>query len=172
MYAHIHLYSSTDWYLEQVTFKMNLGFYFNIIYPTHSEELRKVLTYMLRGETGDWNLTNGQGMLLDKVKRVCWNVPTATGFFHLPQKLDISHFTGGKKRAQLTKKCGEITGRPPAILEKEPDYIICSWKVSFLTFLQERLRQMWDNFFCTLNTIMQYFKHYDNAMLAQEEQHI
>lgn len=86
MYAHIYLYSSTDWYLEQVTFKMNLGFYFNIIYPTHSEELRKVLTYMLRGETGDWDLTNRQGMLLDKVKRACWNVPTATGFFHLPQK--------------------------------------------------------------------------------------
>lgn len=31
---------------------------------------------------------------------------------------------------------------------------------------------MWDNFFCTLNTTMQYFEHYDNAMLAQEKHHI
>lgn len=47
MYAQIPLYSSIDWCLEQVAFNMTLGFYFNITYPTHSKELRKVLTYIL-----------------------------------------------------------------------------------------------------------------------------
>lgn len=82
MYAQIHLYSSTHWYLEQVAFKMTSGFYFNITYPTHSKELRKEFNIHARGETRDRDLTNEQGMLLDNVKRACWNVPSASSIFH------------------------------------------------------------------------------------------
>lgn len=69
------------------------------------------------------------------------------------------------------KQFGETQEDLQGVWKKNPGYLIHSWKACFQTFLQQTLRQIWDNFFCTFNTIMEYFKYYVNAMSVQEKHH-